>query len=55
MLSLDVNIPVYFLRWEKELQNILSNIDVITANNDVTYNKKETATDGNDFIFFSSN
>lgn len=45
MLSLDVNIPVYFLHWEKELQNIISNIDVITANNDVTYNKKETATD----------
>lgn len=46
MLSLEVSIPVYFLRWEKELQNIISNVDILTATTDVTYNKKETATEG---------
>ena len=46
MLSQEVSIPVYFLAWEKVLQNIISNVDMITATNDVTENKKETATDG---------
>lgn len=46
MLSRDVNIPVYFLLWEKELQNIVSNVDILTATNDVKSDRKETATDG---------
>lgn len=53
MLSQDVTIPVYFLLWEKVLQNIISNVDVITATNDANYNKKETATDGNYLDSFS--
>lgn len=46
MLSRDVNIPVYFLLWEKELQNIISNVDILTANDDMKSDKKETAVDG---------
>ncbi|KAK7604764.1 hypothetical protein V9T40_005950 [Parthenolecanium corni] len=45
MLSRDVNIPVYFLLWEKELQNIISNVDILTANDDMKSDKKETAVD----------
>jgi hypothetical protein len=46
MLSQEVSIPVYFLAWEKILQNVISNVDVITATNDATNSKKETAADG---------
>lgn len=46
MLSQEISIPVYFLAWEKALQTIISNVDVITATNDVNDNKRETAVDG---------
>lgn len=46
MLSRDVSIPVYFLLWEKELQNVISNVDILTATNEVKSDRKETATDG---------
>lgn len=46
MLSQEVSIPVYFLLWNKILQSIINNVDILTASNDVSYNKKETATEG---------
>ncbi len=46
MLSQDIPIPVYFLVWERELQSIISNVDVLTATNGNTDSKKETAADG---------
>ncbi|XKL64460.1 hypothetical protein PGB90_004546 [Kerria lacca] len=45
MLSQEVSIPVYFLLWNKILQSIINNVDILTASNDVSYNKKETATE----------
>ena len=46
MLSQEVSIPVYFLVWEKILQNIIRNVDMITASNEEYSSKKETAVDG---------
>lgn len=46
MFSQESNIPVYFLVWDKTLQSIISNIDFLSAANDGSLNKKETATEG---------
>lgn len=50
MLAQDVAIPVYFLTWDKVLQNIISSVDVISASSDVNHDKRETATDGKDIV-----
>lgn len=46
IFHLEVTIPVYFLPWDKTLQGIISNIDILSAATDVRSNKKETATEG---------
>lgn len=45
IFHLEVTIPVYFLPWDKTLQGIIGNIDILSAATDVRSNKKETATE----------
>lgn len=46
MYTREVAIPVYFLVWDKTLQSIISNVDVLSAAIDGQSSKKETAAEG---------